>query len=70
MTTPEGEEALLPDRVEGRCCFCPCGEGRMELPGPTKDDREKMTAGHRVYYTLMCPECVHPVRVEDPWRPR
>ncbi len=42
----------------------------MELPGPTKVDRERMRAGERVFYVLTCPECQRPVRVEDPWLPR
>lgn len=63
------EEPLKPSRVEGRCAFCPCS-GRMELPGPTRVDRERMRAGERIYYVLLCPECGKPVRVEDPWLPR
>lgn len=66
---PEDEPVLRPTKVEGRCAYCPCG-GRIELPGPTKEDREKMRTGSRVHYTLWCPECVRQVLVEDPWEPR
>lgn len=66
------DEPLRPLRVEGRCAYCVCegAAGRMELPGPTKVDRERMRAGERIHYILMCPDCVRPVKVEDPWLPR
>ena len=68
--TDDPEQPLKPLRVEGRCAHCPCGEGRIELPGPSKEDREKMRSGSRVYYTLYCDKCVRKVLIEDPWTPR
>jgi hypothetical protein len=67
---PTEDPPLRPTKVEGRCAYCPCGSGRIELPGPTKEDREKMRAGSRIYYKIVCHECIREVQIEDPWEPR
>jgi len=67
---PKPEPIFRPHSVQGRCAYCMCGEGRIELPGPTKEDREKMRGGSRVYYKLWCPGCVKQLTIEDPWLPR
>lgn len=69
--TPQGDEPVLrPTRVQGRAAWCPCGEGILEMPGPSREDREKMRAGSRVYYVVVCYVCVRRVTIEDNWNPR